>query len=82
VGIYATPGANFGKVTDHGQLPFNIVGHDRGHPVYIVYATVRRGESDVIVYHWTEPADAAPLDVRDQPMINPMETKVDYRPCG
>jgi hypothetical protein len=81
VGVYASQGAKFGKVTDHGRLPFNIRGTDRGHPVYLVYATVRRDESDVIVYHWTEPARAGALDVRDQPMINPMVTHVEYQPC-
>ena len=82
VGIYATRDAKFGKVTDHGQLPFSSRGVDRGHPAYLVYAVVPRGGTDVIVYHWTEPARPGALEVRTQPMINPMETKIDYRPCS
>lgn len=82
VGVYASPGAKFGTVTDHGRQPFNVVGTDQGHPAYLVYAMIPRGTSDTIVYHWSEPARPGKLTVRPQPMIDPMSTKIQYAACS
>lgn len=81
VGAYASQGAHFGEVTVNGAPPFLRDGKDNGHAAYLVYATIHPGQTSVVVFHWTEPAGAGPLQVRPQPMIDPMTFHVSMPTC-
>lgn len=81
VGAYGSEGARFDKVTVNGQQSFERWGKDNDHPARLVYATVHPGQTSTVVFRWTEPAGTGPLQVRDQPMVNPMSFHVTEPHC-
>lgn len=81
--LYGSIGGHFRTVTVDGKRPFHLIGTDQGHPVYYAAAVnVPPNDQPVtLVYHLTEPPASGPVEVRDQPMINPMTTTVSEAPC-
>jgi hypothetical protein len=72
VALYGSIGGRFTKVTVDGHAPFYVAGKDQGHPTYVASVPVAPGRTVTVVFHLREPAGKGPVEVREQPMINPM----------
>ncbi|HET6876268.1 MAG TPA: DUF4012 domain-containing protein [Jatrophihabitans sp.] len=82
VGLYATRGAHLKSLDLNGRQWFNRPGTEQGHPVYLAeFVPVPRGKTTTVVFHLTEPAGKGPVQIREQPMINPMTTTVEDDGC-
>lgn len=81
--VYGSSGGHFtGATTDGERVRFGLQGTDLGHPVYGAFVNVPpNGQQTVVQYHFTEPAGVGPVQVREQPMINPMTTTVTDNSC-
>ena len=82
VGLYGSIGGKFTTVTVNGKRqPFHLSGRDQNHPAYVVSVNIPRGKTSTVVFQLTEPVGTGPVIVRDQPMVNPMTTKVTVASC-
>ena len=82
VSYLATQGATMEAVTIAGQPGTASIGVERGHPVYTVDIEVPRGASRTIVLDLNEPAAKGTPIVLRQPLVRPLNVKVDDIPCG
>ena len=82
VSYFATQGAIMKSVTVAGQPGTASIGSERGHPVYTVDLELPRGTSRTIVLHLIEPVGNGKPIVLRQPLVRPLQVKLDYAACS
>jgi hypothetical protein len=79
---YATDGAQLQSVTLNGDPATASVEHAFGHPIFRMLVELRRGTTQTVVLHLSEPRGSAPPIIWRQPGITPLDVQVQDQPCG
>lgn len=78
---YATKGAELQSVTLNGDPATVSVEHGLGHPIFRMEVELRRGESQTLMLHLTEPRGSRAPIQWIQPGVTPVVTAVEDQPC-
>lgn len=81
VSYYSTKGATVDRVDIDGNRAYVSAGLERGHDIVDTEITFAPGASHTIKYTVTEPAADGPLRIPIQPLVRPMQLKVDAPSC-
>jgi hypothetical protein len=82
VSYFATQGTVMNSITVGGSPGKGRIGAERGHPVYALDVEIPRGTTRTIVLRLTEPGAAGAPVVLRQPLVHPLEVRLQDAICN